>query len=96
MRKDGIRFWASGEMMPLRTEAGETIGFLKILRDRTEQRESGAALQASEMRYRSLVEVSPQVVWFGDAAGNVTYCNAYWYDYTGCPPARPARRAGWG
>ena len=85
MRKDGTRFWASGEMMPLRTEAGETIGFLKILRDRTEQRDSGAALQASEMRYRSLVEVSPQVVWFGDADGNVTYCNAYWYDYTGLP-----------
>ncbi|GAB6842934.1 PAS domain S-box-containing protein [Methylorubrum rhodinum] len=85
MRKDGTRFWASGEMMPLRTEAGETIGFLKILRDRTEQRESAAALQASELRYRSLVEVSPQVVWFGDAAGNVTYCNAYWYDYTGLP-----------
>ncbi|MBA9070236.1 PAS domain S-box-containing protein [Methylobacterium sp. RAS18] len=71
--------------MPLRTEAGETIGFLKILRDRTEQREAGAALQSSELRYRSLVEVSPQVVWFGDAAGNVTYCNAYWYDYTGLP-----------
>ncbi|SFM63883.1 PAS domain S-box protein [Methylobacterium pseudosasicola] len=85
MRKDGSRFWASGEMMPLKTEAGGTIGFLKILRDRTEQRESGAALEASEMRYRSLVEVSPQVVWFGDEAGNVTYCNAYWYDYTGLP-----------
>ena len=85
LRKDGSRFWASGEMMPLRTEAGETVGFLKILRDRTEQREAGAELEASEMRYRSLVEVSPQVVWFGDADGNVTYCNAYWYEYTGLP-----------
>ncbi len=26
------------------------------------------------------------MVWFGDADGNVTYCNAYWYDYTGLPP----------
>ncbi|MCJ2020040.1 PAS domain S-box protein [Methylobacterium sp. E-065] len=85
-RKDGTRFWASGEKTPLRTDDGETIGFLKILRDRTGQREAGAALQASERRYRSLVEVSPQVVWFGDADGNVTYCNAYWYDYTGLPP----------
>ena len=83
--KDGSRFWASGQMMTLRSEAGETIGFLKILRDRTEQREAGAALRASELRYRSLVEVSPQVVWFGDADGRVTYCNAYWYDYTGLP-----------
>ncbi|SFL39660.1 PAS domain-containing protein [Methylobacterium pseudosasicola] len=86
LRKDGSRFWASGELMPLKADDGDVIGFLKILRDRTAQRATEAALQASEMRYRSLVEVSPQVVWFGDAAGNVTYCNAYWYDYTGLPP----------
>jgi len=86
VRKDGTRFWASGETTPLRSEDGDLLGFLKILRDRPGQREAGAALKASELRYRSLVEVSPQVVWFGDAAGNVTYCNAYWYDYTGLPP----------
>lgn len=38
VRKDGSRFWANDLMMPLRSEAGETIGFLKILRDRTDQR----------------------------------------------------------
>jgi PAS domain S-box-containing protein len=86
VRKSGTRFWASGEMMPLKSESGEIQGFLKILRDRTQQREDAAALHDSELRFRSLVEVSPQVVWFGDAAGNVTYCNAYWYDYTGLPP----------
>ncbi|GJE71114.1 PAS domain-containing protein [Methylorubrum podarium] len=86
IRKDGSRFWASGEMMPLTAEGGGLIGFLKILRDRTGPRNAEAALRDSELRYRSLVEVSPQVVWFGDAAGTITYCNAYWYDYTGLPP----------
>lgn len=38
LRKDGSRFWANGLMMPLRDEAGDHIGFLKILRDRTDQR----------------------------------------------------------
>jgi len=85
IRKDGSHFWASGEMMPLRSDDGEVVGFVKILRDRTEQRAAGESLEASELRYRSLVEVSPQVVWFGDADGNVTYCNAYWYDFTGLP-----------
>ncbi|KQP74859.1 histidine kinase [Methylobacterium sp. Leaf111] len=85
VRKDGSRFWASGEVKPLRSEDGEVLGFLKILRDRTGEREAGAALQASELRYRSLVEVSPQVVWFADADGAVSYCNAYWYEYTGLP-----------
>ncbi|MGU3537959.1 PAS domain S-box protein [Methylobacterium sp. A54F] len=86
LRRDGSRFWSSGEMMPLRSEDGTLQGFLKILRDGTERRRTDAVLEASELRYRSLVEVSPQVVWFGDAAGNVTYCNAYWYDYTGLAP----------
>ena len=33
LRKDGSRFWANGELMPLKDEAGAVIGFLKILRD---------------------------------------------------------------
>jgi PAS domain S-box-containing protein len=48
LRKDGTRFWASGEMMPLTDEQGEPIGFLKILRDRTEFKNAQTALQASE------------------------------------------------
>ncbi len=85
LRRDGSRFWAGGEMRPLTAAGGEVVGFLKILRDRTEPRAAEAALAASELRYRSLVEVNPQVVWFGDAGGAVTYCNAYWYAYTGLP-----------
>lgn len=37
LRKDGSRFWASGEMLRLH-DGGPTEGFLKILRDRTEQK----------------------------------------------------------
>ena len=48
LRKDGSRFWASGEMMPLTNEQQEPVGFLKIIRDRTEFREAQEALQASE------------------------------------------------
>ena len=39
LRRDGSRFWANGEMMPLRDGDGEHIGFLKILRDETAKRE---------------------------------------------------------
>ena len=37
-KKDGTCFWANGEMMPLKDEDGKPEGFIKILRDRTEQR----------------------------------------------------------
>ncbi|ALN75713.1 PAS domain S-box protein [Aureimonas sp. AU20] len=56
LHKDGSCFWASGEMMPLLDEAGEHTGFVKVLRDRTEQRLAGEALEASERRYRSLYD----------------------------------------
>ncbi|MCV9966823.1 PAS domain S-box protein [Pararhizobium sp. BT-229] len=39
LKKDGSQFWASGEMMPLKDENDELVGMVKILRDRTEQRE---------------------------------------------------------
>jgi len=42
MRQDGTRFWASGETMPLR-DGSAHLGFLKILRDRTEQRQAAEA-----------------------------------------------------
>jgi signal transduction histidine kinase/CheY-like chemotaxis protein len=45
LHKDGSRFFASGMMMPLRDDAGELIGFLKILRDRTREHEAGKALE---------------------------------------------------
>ncbi|MBD8551950.1 PAS domain S-box protein [Sphingomonas sp. CFBP 8764] len=38
LRKNGERFWASGEMMPLRGPDGELQGYVKMLRDRTEVR----------------------------------------------------------
>lgn len=39
LRADGTTFWASGEMMTLRAPDDTIIGFIKILRDRTEERE---------------------------------------------------------
>jgi PAS domain S-box-containing protein len=40
LRKDGSRFWASGQLMALRSEDGRLEGYVKILRDRTDQRET--------------------------------------------------------
>jgi PAS domain S-box-containing protein len=34
-------------------------------------------------RFENLLALSPQVVWFGQPDGCITYCNPYWYEYTG-------------
>ncbi|MGY4623233.1 ATP-binding protein [Bradyrhizobium sp. USDA 4486] len=38
-RKDGSRFWAVGELSPIR-DGANVVGFIKILRDRTAQRDA--------------------------------------------------------
>ena len=101
LRKDGSRFWASGELMPLRDAAGAHIGFLKILRDRTEAREAGVALmeaqerlRESEDHFRHTVELNPQVPWTCDPQGNITSYSQRWLDLTGQAPGEPDG-AGW-
>ena len=47
-RKTGERFWANGEMTPLRRDDGAVVGFVKVLRDRTEQRLADEALRQSQ------------------------------------------------
>ncbi|HYD46492.1 MAG TPA: PAS domain S-box protein, partial [Phenylobacterium sp.] len=42
-RKDGSQFWAIGEMTPLRDDSDEVVGFVKVLRDRTEQQQAQEA-----------------------------------------------------
>jgi PAS domain S-box-containing protein len=45
VRKDGTRFWASVVIDAIRDEAGELVGFAKVTRDVTEQRETRIALE---------------------------------------------------
>lgn len=57
-----------------------------MVRDVTHRIRADTALRESETRYRALVQISPQIVWFTDAEGSNTFCNAYWYEHTGLPP----------
>jgi PAS domain S-box-containing protein len=47
IRKDGSRFWASGTLTAVRNDGGALIGFGKILRDRTVQKQLEEQLRAS-------------------------------------------------
>jgi signal transduction histidine kinase len=44
LRNDGSRFWAVGELSPIR-DGSSTVGFIKILRDRTAQRAAEEAVR---------------------------------------------------
>ena len=63
LKKGGIRFWANGMMMPLKDEAGGIKGYLKILRDRTEQKLARDALTSSEERLRIAADAARLGLW---------------------------------
>jgi PAS domain S-box-containing protein len=45
-RRDGTRLWCIGRMLALRDRRGEVVGYLKILHDRSVEKEARDALQA--------------------------------------------------
>jgi PAS domain S-box-containing protein len=53
LRKDRSRMWGTGEMSPIRDDAGRITGFVKILRDRTTQR----ALEEAAAEERRALEI---------------------------------------
>ena len=101
LHRDGSRFWASGEMMPLRGEDGAHRGYVKVLRDRTGEHLAGEALKATEAKlrdsedhFRHTVALNPAVPWTCDPQGNITSYSTRWLDLTGQAPGEP-NGAGW-
>lgn len=52
LRKDGLRFWASGEMMPLRDAGRCHLGYIKIVRDSTALHHAVVAARHAEETLR--------------------------------------------
>jgi PAS domain S-box-containing protein len=75
LKKDGNRFWANGEMMPLKDDAGLVQGFIKILRDRTAQRLAAEVQRADAEFLRGILASSGDCIKVLDLEGRVTFMN---------------------
>jgi len=73
LRKDGTTFWANGEMMPLKDGDGRPEGFIKILRDRTDQRNAAARQQADAEFMRGVLASSADCIKVLDLDGGLTF-----------------------
>ena len=77
VRKDGSRFWASVVVDRINDDHGKLIGFAKITRDMTDQRDAQQALLEAERRFRILVQgVTDYAIYMLDPEGRVTNWNA--------------------
>ncbi|MFH5924818.1 PAS domain-containing hybrid sensor histidine kinase/response regulator [Roseomonas xinghualingensis] len=86
IRKSGERFWATAAMTQLKDDAGAVVGFVKVLRDRTKQRQAERALVESEARFREVAEAVPGFLWTADAEGLINYTSPRWHEHSGATP----------
>ena len=76
LRKDGTPFWTSVVIDPVRDSDGALIGFAKVTRDISHQREAANRLRESEQRFRMLVEgVRDYAIYMLDTNGVVSNWN---------------------
>jgi PAS domain S-box-containing protein len=83
--------WAAGRH---RTDAaGVRRGMTGIVQDITERKRAEEALLESERQFRTLADSIPNLAWWANSDGYITWYNRRWYDYTG---TTPAQMEGWG
>ena len=76
VKKGGERFWANGSLMPLVDDETNVIeGYLKILRDRTEQRLAEEKTRQSEAFLRSVLESSGDSIAVLGLPGQIVFMN---------------------
>ena len=63
VRKNGSRFWATGITTRLNDDAGNLIGFSKVFRDLTAEKEAQDRLRSSEERLRVALIAARMGIW---------------------------------
>lgn len=76
VRKDGSQFWAVAETTAIYDEKSELIGFAKVTRDLTAQRQAEEEVRASEERFRTIVEAAPNGFLMVNMNGDIELMNS--------------------
>ncbi len=92
LRQSGERFWAAGEMTPLVDDDGAAIGFVKMLRDRTEQHRAALALRESRRQLDRAQDAGGVGTFTLDLATNTIFGTSGFWRLFGLPDqlSRPA------
>lgn len=86
--------WFLVRAEPLRDDRHEIISWFASGTDMHEQRIAMEALGQSELRFRTLIEGMPQLVWRAVDGGQWTWSSPQWTDYTGLSE-EASRAMGW-
>lgn len=74
---------------PLFATPGDVSGCLFAALDITERKLAEQQLREAEMRFRTLADAMPQIVWAADPAGRIVLVNHHWQVLTGARDDEP-------
>jgi len=91
---DGDVRWIVASGLPRRDAEGRVHRFPGVAIDVSEQHHVASALAESQLRFQTLADVMPQIVWTATPDGVYDYYNARWEEFTGVADGTPDA-AGW-
>ncbi|HYO93497.1 MAG TPA: PAS domain-containing protein [Polyangiaceae bacterium] len=81
---DGLHVkWIHASGRVLEDPAGTPARFDGITIDVTQRMQAEIALRESELRFRSMSDNAPVIIWVTHADGHCEYLNRRWYEFTG-------------
>ena len=83
IRNDKSIKWVNVYGKVVHNKKGEPIRMLGTVMDITPQKAAWEELRESESRFRLLADSMPQLIWTGDATGDLQYFNEAVYSFTG-------------
>jgi PAS domain S-box-containing protein len=85
LKPDGELRWAVASGRVIANADGRPLRLPGIVVDVTDERRIAERLAESELRFRTLADTMPQMVWSTLPDGFHDYYNARWYEFTGVP-----------
>lgn len=84
-RHDGVYRNMQARAVPVHDASGKIVEWIGTNSDITERKRAEEALREREQRFRVLAESLPQLIWITSSAGENSYCNRRFEEYTGIP-----------
>lgn len=84
-RYDGVYRWISDNAVPRYTVDGKFVGFISACMDIDDEKRINQRLQASELLFKTISNVSPVGLWMTNDKGENNFVNGTWIDWTGIP-----------
>lgn len=92
--KDKSIRWVENKGKVFYDEQNQAYKIIGTTRDTTEEKNYEQQLLEREQKFRLLADSMPQLVWTGDAEGNLNYFSRAVYDYSGLTPEQ-IEKDGW-